>query len=443
MALYPPPSSNVPVFNVDLFSNTIGYGAPNYATSLAFPTAQGAETWTNGTTTTTISDSLIQSTTLAFGAPAQGLNFNFNGIDTVTGTVLKIGDVSANSIAIGSSTAGRTPTITIDTLSTLNTNASPAIAIGTSSSTKTIKIGSNTNSVHCSSLDIQSSAINNITANTGAITIGNNQTDGILNLGTGNARTATGVINIGTGTPNAGSIIIGNSAAAASTSLKSETINIQTDATTGGTVNIKTGATSSGNVNIKSGSAATGTINVAGGTSGLSTVSVNIGTGTTTGTVTIGNSANTVQIDGSLTIGTGKNITLSGTVGPSGLTQLGGYSQYTFALGVVNAGSSFTIGSFTNMTRGIYIVTIGPFNLFNIAALDRVDVVFFTKTNVTFISTSNAMEYVGNTLEKAPVGFTAVISVTSATNQLTINLSNVGAGAVDYTAGGTSILRIA
>ena len=200
MALYPPPSANVPTFNVDLFSNTIGYGANNYATSLAFPTAQGTETWTNGVTTTTISDSAISSTTLAFGAPAQGLSFNYNGIDTVTGTTLKIGDTTASGIAIGSSTAGRTPTITIDTLSTANTNASPAIAIGTSSSTKTIKIGSNTNSVHCSSIDLQGSAINNITATTGAISIGNNQTDGILNLGTNSGRTATGVINIGNST---------------------------------------------------------------------------------------------------------------------------------------------------------------------------------------------------------------------------------------------------
>ena len=78
MALYPPPSANVPTFNVDLFSNTIGYGAINYDTVLAFPTAQGAETWTNGTTTTVISDSLISLVTTAFGA-VQGVSFNYNG----------------------------------------------------------------------------------------------------------------------------------------------------------------------------------------------------------------------------------------------------------------------------------------------------------------------------------------------------------------------------
>lgn len=78
MALYPAPSSNVPTFNVDLFSNTIGFAANNYANSLAFPTAQGQEQWTNGIATTTINDSLISLLTTAFGA-AQGVSFNYNG----------------------------------------------------------------------------------------------------------------------------------------------------------------------------------------------------------------------------------------------------------------------------------------------------------------------------------------------------------------------------
>jgi hypothetical protein len=250
MALYPPPSSTVPTFNVDLFSNTIGFGATNYSNSLAFPTAQGAETWTNGIATTTISESLISSTTTAFGLPAQGLSFNYNGIDTVTGTILKIGDTTATGVAIGSSTAGRTPTITIDTLSTLNSNATPAIAIGTSSSTKTIKIGSNSNSVHCSSIDLQGSAINNINPASGAISIGASQTDGILNLGTGASRS--------------------------------------------GDVNILNGLTSGGSVNIANGGAS------------LQTTSVNIGSGSTTGAVTIGNSANTTNLN-SNTISMGSN----------------------------------------------------------------------------------------------------------------------------------------
>lgn len=85
MALYPAPSANVPTFNNDLFSNTIGYGIPNYATVLAFPTAQGTETWTNGIATTVISDSLISLATTAFGA-SQGVSFNYNGFSYNNGT---------------------------------------------------------------------------------------------------------------------------------------------------------------------------------------------------------------------------------------------------------------------------------------------------------------------------------------------------------------------
>jgi len=112
MALYPPPSSNVPTFNVDLFSNTIGYGANNYATSLAFPTAQGTETWTNGIATTTISDSLISLVTTAFG-PAQGVSFNYNGFSydngvastTTTWSSLQSSQLQNGETAVGAMTS--------------------------------------------------------------------------------------------------------------------------------------------------------------------------------------------------------------------------------------------------------------------------------------------------------------------------------------------------
>jgi len=81
MALYPPPSSNVPTFNVDLFSNTIGYGANNYASVLAFPTAQGAEQWTNGIATTTINESHISLVSTAEGGIEKGVRFNYDSFD--------------------------------------------------------------------------------------------------------------------------------------------------------------------------------------------------------------------------------------------------------------------------------------------------------------------------------------------------------------------------
>ena len=121
MALYPPPSANVPTFNVDLFSNTIGYGATNYATSLAFPTAQGAETWTNGILTTTISDSLI-SLISSSGTPT-GVSFNYNGFSynngvsttTTTWSSLQGSTLQTGETAVGAMTSVVTGSITYGT----------------------------------------------------------------------------------------------------------------------------------------------------------------------------------------------------------------------------------------------------------------------------------------------------------------------------------------
>jgi hypothetical protein len=130
----------------------------------------------------------------------------------------------------------------------------------------------------------------------GAINIANNTGTVTTNIGTS---TGTGAITIGSATN--------------STNLNCATLNIQNDASTPGTINIKNGTSSTGNINIKSGTTASGSINIANSTG---TVTTNIGAGTGTGTVTIGNSANTVQINGTLALGTGRNISLSGTVKP-------------------------------------------------------------------------------------------------------------------------------
>lgn len=128
-------------------------------------------------------------------------------VDVESDTGINIGINSSANIQIGPNGGGLTPLIVIDTLSTANTNADPAIAIGTSASTKTIKINNGSSSVHCSSVDLRGSTINNITGTTGALSIGNLQTDGILNIGTLATRTATGAINIGN-TANASPIDI-------------------------------------------------------------------------------------------------------------------------------------------------------------------------------------------------------------------------------------------
>lgn len=412
MALYPPPSSNVPVFNVDLFSNTIGYGSTNYATSLVFPNAQGEEIWTDGATTTTINKSLIQSTTLAFGAPAQGLSFNFNGINTVnTSDTLNIGASQTSGILNLGTGTGRTATgvinignstgvapIYIETGSILNTDATPAIAIGTSVSAKTIKIGHNGSStislINVGNLQLRS-AINEITLNciaaptTNDIYIGNTQSSGVLYIGTGGGTARSGSINIAHSNNNTCQVnmMTGNT--------QSGSINMYTGNTTAGTVNIATGTgitqttivnigsgtttgtltlgnsantttINSGTLDVRTGTGTTllplgGTINLATGTGlGFVSTAVNIGTGNTNGTVTLGNSnngttinSNVITANGTLTMGTDKNITLKNNgVAPASGTQLGG----TVA-GTINSfgASGYIAATLTIVTPGVYI----------------------------------------------------------------------------------------
>ena len=131
-------------------------------------------------------------------------------IDTSTATGMIIGQTNTNAITIGSSNAGRTPSIVIDTQSTLNTQAAPAIAIGTSGSSKTIRIGNSTNTVVVAALTIGAETINNFTGVTGSgnIAIGNLMTSG--SIGIGNSSSRTGQINIGVGATSSGQISIGS-----------------------------------------------------------------------------------------------------------------------------------------------------------------------------------------------------------------------------------------
>ena len=102
-----------------------------------------------------------------------------------------------------------------------------------------------------------------------------------------------------------------------------------------GATNIAIGVGSTSSINILNGGGATtgGSVNIANGT--LQTTTVNIASGTGTGAVTIGNSANTVQVNGNLTLGIGRNITLQPTanyVAPTANTMLGGITEGTFTL---------------------------------------------------------------------------------------------------------------
>ena len=135
-------------------------------------------------------------------------------------------------------------------------------------------------------------------------------------------------------------------------------IHINNGTTNASYTNISNGSSTSGRVNIMNGLTSSGQVNIATGTGASQTSTVNISTGTSTGTVTIGNSTNTVQINGGLVMGTGKNITLAPTssyVAPTSGSMLGGITLGTFttpssAFSVAKAVATLTISQ-----QGIYM----------------------------------------------------------------------------------------
>jgi hypothetical protein len=253
----------------------------------------------------------------------------------------------------------------IDTLSTLNTNASPAISIGASSSTKTIKIGNNSNSVHCSSIDLQGSAINNITATTGAISIGSSQTTGLLNLGTNASR--TGAISIGTG---AGTkfIDIGNDTDAvyvSSLNIQGSTINPTIPAVgaisigndqLAGSLNLGTG-TRTGSINIGTGSTLPKSINI-GVANSPTTISGNLtlslGSLALTSNNVLCDSAGNIYTNGTTTsngtIYTNGNVTCAGTLG----TNNTGNSAF-YCNGIMTSTGTYNNNATTGVGRAVYI----------------------------------------------------------------------------------------
>jgi len=289
-------------------------------------------------------------------------------------TTLELGYVNANEILIGSNTT--TPQIMIDTLSTLNTNANPAIGIGTSSSTKTIKINNSTNSVHLSGLDIKGTGLNNITATSGQVDIAQLQTSGDLNIATNASRTSnvnvgsltnTGAISLQTastlntdGSPavsigTAGSvktIKVGSSSVAQTVNVAGMTTNfngttqhrinsttitndvfLASNQTTGvlylgagdgvarsGTVSISSATSSTNDVNIKTGTSTTGNLNILNGLTSGGNVNIATGSGasqTTAVNISTGTTIGQVTIgnEGTLTQLRGGNQLARATIG--------------------------------------------------------------------------------------------------------------------------------
>jgi hypothetical protein len=311
-------------------------------------TATALETFTGGIASNSI-ESTTATTSMSVGSiQTDGiLNLGTGSTRTATGV-----------INIGNST-GVAP-INIQTGSLKNTDSDPAIRIGTSALTRTIKIGSTTdNNISLGNLDISTRANQvemNMLANkasntmylcqaqttgglnigsgggtsrTGAITIGSDESTN-FNLNLMNGAKAKGTVNVlatpGTGTgalATAGTINLGT-ATAGTPGWVTTAVNIGSGTTTG-TVTIGNSANTtniqSGTVNIKNGTTATGSVNIASGTGINQFTTVDIGSGTTTGTVTIGNSANSILLNAPTTVKSTKESIIYLTASTNTLTE--------------------------------------------------------------------------------------------------------------------------
>ena len=127
MSLYPPPTSNVTVFNPALFQDfNVGgsYGTIGTSGSLAFPVAQGAETFTNGTDTAILDSGSVTLSTIV-SLVQSGVELNASGIAYDNGTTIA-GATWENLVtkieAIGAITATSTPVSPPAQSTTLNIN---------------------------------------------------------------------------------------------------------------------------------------------------------------------------------------------------------------------------------------------------------------------------------------------------------------------------------
>jgi len=307
MASYTPPIEQLPIFDNAVFNSVNGstiltVSAANllYLRKTYADTATALETFNAGIAVNTIqptatATTMLINSTMTSGDMYIGSNVAANNVRT---GIIHIGD--SNAIASGGAVHinnGTTNTSTTQIMNGLTTSGNLNLMTGGSCS-GSINIGSGNSS--------------NPTVN---ILTGQNCT-GIVNIASSAVGTNTVITNIGNGNTS-GQINIGNTGNAT---------------VIGGTCGIGDSNATSCNVTISNGNGVSNSVLIASGT-GTNGSTVGICTGTTTGTVTIGNTSNIVRVNGALTIGTGKNITLQPTAGyiaPTTDTMLGGITSGTF-----------------------------------------------------------------------------------------------------------------
>jgi hypothetical protein len=439
MASYNPPTENLPIFDnaVFLSSSSTSTGLTETEANLLYlrktyaDTATALETFSAGINTSSVDTSTY--VPLNIGASSSGVYIGNSGknisnyingpltFNNSTGnnamtlqTIGTIGYIDTNTeLFLGYNTGlinfGGSSTVintygTLNGLNTINANifdtpnasstftllpslTSGTLQIGTQSSlSNTINLGNAQSSITLGNLQITGTQIENRTATTNQIGIGNQQTGAgaILNIGTSGTR--SGAINIGTGASATCSIGLGNINATSNIYLYSPsftqklltaTANLATntvDSITATTLNI--GTTTSNLVQIGKATFNTAILGTA-STAGLLTATANLATNSidsiTTTTLNIGTAtSNLVQIgrstfntailgtasaagllttNGGLTIGGSNNITLgSGSTAPTS-AQLG-YTVFTTCT------TAFSIAGSTGIQKTITPLTL-------------------------------------------------------------------------------------
>lgn len=312
----------------------------------------------------------------------------FNGNDAVAGSVNIANGAAAKTLTLGSSNTTSSTLIqsgsgntTIQSSGSVNisTNSSTgAVNLGTGAAARTVTVGSVTGA---SNLNLQSGTgtLNIQSTGVGAILIGTNTSTGPINIGTGvtarpinignnvsgtllniNSHNGMNLSEAGTASPlvirasnfrvniqdSSGSLFMGNATGASATELLSGTGGFKAETTGAGVISIGTNAS-------------TGAINVGTGSQGF----VNIGTG-----------------------GVAKAVTISNTVGSSGVnisTGTGGVVIRTTGTGGINIGDGGSTGGLFLGTSGAKQIDIGS-SAANITLRSNADMIFGGTTGTSF-----------------------------------------------------------
>ena len=397
---------------VSAFQNMgILIGTPTYSYTTLYGYNVGVET----KLTTPILDAKAYDTAMTIGSNLTSGTLTIGGTGQQGAINIDTTSTGAHNITIG--TAGSTTTVlrglSVDVGTKLTTPKLDADAISSA-----MTIGSN--------LTSGSLTIGGTLGHTGDISLGAGQTTGDLYIGTG-ARTSASDIRIGTGANGAGTIYIGHTGTTISTQLVkintstgvgagATTIGSSTSGTTiNGALTVEGTLTANNGIVLPTGD----TISGAGAISTSGNISTSGSISTTSGTMT---SAGLLTATGGLTLGSGKGITCGGAVYSPALTntQIGWSTVIQNSAQVNLTSTSQTILTSSNtLPIGVYLIAVNM-NIQTWSPANLTNYLTMTWTNTTGCSVNIVPLACAGTNTLTSCTFSGVLTVTSATNTITL-----------------------